>query len=97
MKTLFIHQNFPIQFNHLALAMAARGHEVSALAWGKCEEGGWQGVRVARYVVACGTSKEVYLWLADMETKVSRGETCLAAARRLQGGGFEPDVALRAA
>lgn len=73
MKILFIHQNFPGQFKHLAPALAARGHEVSALAWGKGEEGGWQGVRVARYAAARGTSKEVHPWLADMETKVIRG------------------------
>lgn len=32
MKILFVHQNFPGQFTHLAPALAARGHEVMALA-----------------------------------------------------------------
>jgi glycosyltransferase involved in cell wall biosynthesis len=31
MKILFVHQNFPGQFTHLAPALAARGHEVLAL------------------------------------------------------------------
>ena len=31
MKLLFVHQNFPGQFLHLAPALAARGHEVLAL------------------------------------------------------------------
>lgn len=31
MKILFVHQNFPGQFAHLATALAARGHEVAAL------------------------------------------------------------------
>lgn len=31
MKFLFIHQNFPGQFKHLAPALAERGHEVRAL------------------------------------------------------------------
>ncbi|MFZ1726988.1 MAG: glycosyl transferase family 1, partial [Albidovulum sp.] len=31
MKILFVHQNFPGQFLHLAPALAARGHEVLAL------------------------------------------------------------------
>ena len=31
MKILFVHQNFPGQFPHLAPALAARGHEVRAL------------------------------------------------------------------
>lgn len=32
MKILFVHQNFPGQFPHLAPALAARGHDVLALA-----------------------------------------------------------------
>ena len=31
MKILFIHQNFPGQFPHLAPALAGRGHQVLAL------------------------------------------------------------------
>lgn len=31
MKILFVHQNFPGQFLHLAPALAARGHKVLAL------------------------------------------------------------------
>ena len=31
MKILFVHQNFPGQFPHLAPALASRGHEVLAL------------------------------------------------------------------
>ena len=31
MKILFVHQNFPGQFPHLAPALAARGHQVMAM------------------------------------------------------------------
>ena len=31
MRILFVHQNFPGQFRHVAAALAARGHEVVAL------------------------------------------------------------------
>ena len=31
MKILFVHQNFPGQFLHLAPALAARGHQVLAV------------------------------------------------------------------
>lgn len=33
MRILFVHQNFPGQFVHLADALQARGHEVRALTW----------------------------------------------------------------
>jgi hypothetical protein len=38
MKLLFLHQNFPGQFKHLAPALAARGHEVVALTLQKVPE-----------------------------------------------------------
>ena len=46
MKLLFIHQNFPGQFKHLAPALAAAGHDVHALCYtGK----GMNGVTTYRY------------------------------------------------
>ena len=38
MRYLFIHQNFPGQFRHVAGALAARGHEVVALGVNKTAE-----------------------------------------------------------
>jgi glycosyltransferase involved in cell wall biosynthesis len=92
MRILFVHQNFPGQFKHLAPALAQRGHEVVALGWGAASDALVQGVRVVRYAATRGSSQQIHPWLADMETKVIRGEACLAAAARLQAGGFEPDV-----
>ena len=47
MKILFVHQNFPGQFLHLAPALAARGHEVLALTDEKNDRP--SPVRVVRY------------------------------------------------
>ncbi|MBC7603465.1 MAG: glycosyl transferase family 1, partial [Ramlibacter sp.] len=38
MRFLFVHQNFPGQFKHVAAALAARGHEVHALGVNKPAE-----------------------------------------------------------
>ncbi len=92
MRILFVHQNFPGQFKHLAPALAQRGHEVVALGWGAASDALVQGVRVVRYAATRGSSQQIHPWLADMETKVIRGEACLAAAARLHAGGFQPDV-----
>ncbi len=47
---------------------------------------------IASYASDRGTSTEVHPLLADIETKVIRGEACEAAARRLYAVGFRPDV-----
>ncbi|WP_287882684.1 glycosyltransferase [Paracoccus sp. (in: a-proteobacteria)] len=47
MKTLFVHQNFPAQFLHLAPALAARGHHVMGLTDEKNPRP--SPVRVVRY------------------------------------------------
>jgi hypothetical protein len=46
MKVLFLHQNFPGQFKHLAPALVAQGHEVHALKLTRQPPTLWQGVRV---------------------------------------------------
>jgi hypothetical protein len=56
MKLLFLHQNFPWQFKHLAPALAAQGHRVVAMTLQKIEAGEWQGVKLVPYTVGRGTS-----------------------------------------
>lgn len=91
MKFLFVHQNFPGQFKHLAPALAADpGNEVRAFAMN--EGPGLPGVAVTRYVVKRVPGKSVHPWLRETETKVLRGEAAYYAARALQREGFNPDV-----
>jgi len=89
MNLLFVHQNFPGQFKHLAPALAAAGHRVKALA---IDGPGLPGLEIHRYKPTRGTSKQIHPWAAEFETKVIRGEACAAAAMRLKGEGFTPDV-----
>ncbi len=93
MRVLFIHQNFPGQFVHLAPALAARGHEVRAL---KIERAArvvhWRGVAVHTYWPKGKSSPGIHPWVADIETKTLRGEACLHKALELAASGFEPDV-----
>jgi glycosyltransferase involved in cell wall biosynthesis len=92
MKILFVHQNFPGQYKHLAPALAREGHEVAALSMRKHPPTMWQGVRVLTYQAQRGSSRTVHPWVADFETKVIRGEACLHAAEQLKRDGFAPDV-----
>ncbi|MCX8507595.1 MAG: glycosyltransferase [Rhodobacteraceae bacterium] len=49
MKILFVHQNFPGQFPHLAPALAARGHEVLSLSDIATKRDALPGVRTYHY------------------------------------------------
>jgi glycosyltransferase involved in cell wall biosynthesis len=91
-KILFIHQNFPGQFKHLAPALAAAGHECTALTLRVKEPVLWNGVRVVPYAVKRRSGQAVHPWLADTETKVIRGEACYLAARALRDKGYVPDI-----
>lgn len=89
MNLLFVHQNFPAQFRHLAPALAQAGHDVHALAIDGREV---PGVTLHRYKPGRGSSKQIHPWAAEFETKIIRGEACAAAAARLKSQGFSPDL-----
>ncbi len=89
---LFIHQNFPGQFKFLAPALAARGHNVTALSMQARQVTQWQGVRIHPYRAARGSTMGVHPWASDFETKVIRAEACFRAALRLRDAGMRPDV-----
>lgn len=92
MNVLFIHQNFPGQFKHLAPAMARRGHNVVAMTMRKEQPAAWQGVRLVPYVGARASTQGMHPWLIDFEAKTIRGEACFRAALQLKAEGFTPDV-----
>ncbi|WP_281968522.1 glycosyltransferase [Roseovarius nanhaiticus] len=94
MKILFIHQNFPGQFKHLAPALAAAGHECTALTLKVKEQSTWRGVRVMPYALPERRVQQVHPWLIDLDTKVTRGEACWRAARVLADEGYAPDLIL---
>ena len=92
MRVLFIHQNFPGQFKHLAPALAKLGHDCAALTLRVKEAITWNGVRVLPYAIKRRSGQGVHPWLADTETKVIRGEACYRAARALRQQGYVPDL-----
>ncbi|TAK41297.1 MAG: glycosyltransferase [Betaproteobacteria bacterium] len=89
MNLLFVHQNFPGQFRHLAPHFARLGHAVKALG---IDGAGLPGIEMQRYKPGRATSREAHPWAQEFETKVIRGEACAAAAQQLKAQGFVPDV-----
>jgi hypothetical protein len=92
LKLLFIHQNFPGQFKHLAPSLAEQGHTVVALSMRSSTPRTWRGVKVVPYRAERSPSRTIHPWVADFETKVIRGEACLHAALQLKQQGFTPDA-----
>lgn len=92
MKVLFIHQNFPGQFEFLAPALVQRGHRVVALTMQHKAFRTWQGVTLVSYGVSRHTTPNVHPWLSDFETKTIRAEACFRAALQLKQHGFTPDA-----
>lgn len=90
MKILFVHQNFPGQFPHLAPALAARGHEVLALTDEKNQRP--SPVRVVKYATPpeVTTSHPLGRTYAQM---AERGWLAARGARALRDRhGYRPDV-----
>ncbi|WP_298933732.1 glycosyltransferase [uncultured Ramlibacter sp.] len=88
-RILFIHQNFPGQFVHVAQELARQGAEVVALG---IEGRPVPGVKFLRYQVSVPAQASQVPGVADFEVKVLRGRACLAAMAKLKAGGFRPDL-----
>jgi len=96
LRVLFIHQNFPAQFKHLAPWLAARGHQVIALADAHNiagREGTWP-FRVIGYTARAETASGVHHYLLSTENAVRRGQDVARVCIDLHGSGFEPDVVI---
>ncbi len=91
MKFLFIHQNFPGQYRHLAPALAKRkGNTVVAFRMGDSTK--VPGIEVIGYHVKPPGSSAGHAWLADLQPKLVRAEALARAAKSLKEQGFTPDA-----
>lgn len=91
MKTLFIHQNFPGQYLHLAPALARKGHQVRALGM-RSPAVQLPGVQAETYGLLHKPLPQQHGLLQEVESKMLRAEAVAAACTRLAQQGFEPDV-----
>ncbi|MDX1810789.1 MAG: glycosyl transferase family 1, partial [Gammaproteobacteria bacterium] len=90
MKILFIHQNCPGQFKHLAPYLAKQGHQVLFLTQpGKPEV---LGVKKIEYVPSRLASEKTHHYLRQTEQGILNGQAAAKAALSLSEKGFKPDV-----
>jgi len=91
MDILFVHQNFPGQYRHLAPAMAARrGNRVVALGENPGEP--LKGVEHLRYKAPKGPGETIHPYLFRTEGYVRRAQDVARACLAIRDKGFTPDV-----
>ena len=88
---LFVHQNFPGQYRHLAPALQAAGH--CCVAIGARSAPGLSGISLKRYEVRGeGAPAGLHPWASDLQVKCLRASAAAEAALELREEGFRPDL-----
>lgn len=90
MKILFVHQNFPAQYKHVAPYLRKQGHHVVALSLNDHLLD--QGILSYKYTLTRNRTPGIHPLLAETETKVIRGESVARVAANLREQGFYPDI-----
>jgi len=89
-KVLFVHQNCPGQFKHLAPALAAEGHEVFFI--GQKDKFTPPGVKRLEYEPHRSVTNKIHPYLAGTEAAVLNGQAVARLCFKLKAQGFQPDV-----
>lgn len=89
-RILFIHQNFPGQFPHIADGALAAGYKVAAIAGptGKNRP----GVDVRKWKLSRGSTPNLFEHAVRAEADLLRAEAAAGVARQLKADGFIPDL-----
>ena len=94
MKLLFIHQNFPGQYKHLAPYFASNPHNQVVSIGEKREDRpiNIKGLRHLTYEKPRGASSTTHHYLHSFEAAVRRGQAVARLAMELRREGFVPDI-----
>jgi len=96
MNILFIHQNFPGQFRHVARALAEDSHnQVVAIGEMRNLKDRPQlhpNIRVLGYEPHGHSHKETHHYLRDYENQIRRGQAVVRLLLKLKQEGFNPEV-----
>ncbi|MDA8586384.1 glycosyltransferase family 4 protein [Rhodobacteraceae bacterium] len=90
LKVLFVHQNCPGQFKHLAPALAADGHEVVFI--GQKDKITPPGVKRLEYEAHRKITAKIHPYLAATEAAVLNGQAVARLCFKMKATGFRPDV-----
>ncbi len=90
-RILFVHQNFPGQYRHLAPALRRRGDDVQAIGGPTARP--LADIPLHRYDPRPpGGVPPCHPWAADLQTKALRGEAVGSLLERLLADGLRPEL-----
>ena len=91
MNVLFVHNNFPAQYRHIARALA-RDPRVRLAAVGSATSRAMNGVTLRKYVLNDGDVSGTHPFARRFDLECRRAEEVLYALTSLGSAGFVPDV-----
>jgi glycosyltransferase involved in cell wall biosynthesis len=91
MRVLFVHQNFPGQFRHLALHWAANPNN-QVVSIGQKHAPGLKGIPKALYQPARAVTPKIHHYISGAESGVLNGQGVARACIALKQKGFVPDI-----
>ncbi len=94
MKVLFVHQNFPGQYKHIAAALADDGRNKVVAIGEKPNLGRLRHPRIVEigYDKPQGASDTIHHYVRNLESGVRRGQAVTRVALDLRRKGFHPDI-----
>lgn len=92
MKFLFIHQNFPAQYQHIIMHLLARGHEVVFIS--EANDNAIAGVRRVLYQPDPGKPEFVHPAIQELDRAMRRADRVAGMAQNLRNLGFTPDLVI---
>ena len=93
MRVLFLHQNFPGQFPHIATHLAnTHGNQVLSISQRQAR--GLQGVTNIIYKPARQITKNIHHYIAGLESAVLNGQATAKVMEALKQKGFVPDAVI---
>lgn len=93
MRILFVHQNAPGQFSHLAPHLA-RDTSNQVVFLGKGARGGSDAIRWLGYSAPLPAGAQIHPYLRRAELSVRRGQAVARTCLALQREGFQPDLVI---
>jgi len=89
-RILFVHQNFPGQFLHIARAALEKGYKIAAIGGPSAK--GQPGIDVRRWKYSRGSTPDIFDPATRAEADLIRGYAAAEVAAGLKADGFMPDL-----